>query len=95
VGELSDSRRDLETLVQDDLLALKADVFGPLDKASQVGSRLDILTNAKVLRTGLEERVLRCLGALGSKRGRSGLLAGLGSFGGLVIETRCISDGST
>ena len=41
--ELSDGGRNLETLVENDLLALKADVFGPLDKASEVCLRLDIL----------------------------------------------------
>ena len=44
VGELSDGRGDLETLVEDNLLALKANIFGPLDEASQVGLGLDILT---------------------------------------------------
>ena len=44
VGELSDGRGNLETLVQDDLLALKADVFRPFDETGQVGGRLDILT---------------------------------------------------
>ena len=43
VGELSDGRGDLETLVEDNLLALKANIFGPLDEASQVGLGLDIL----------------------------------------------------
>lgn len=44
VRELSDGRRHLEALVEDDLLALKADVFGPLHKAGQVTRRLDVLT---------------------------------------------------
>ena len=44
MGELSDGRGDLETLVEDNLLALKANIFGPLDEASQVGLGLDILT---------------------------------------------------
>ena len=44
VGELSNGRGDLETLVEDNLLALKANIFGPLDEASQVGLGLDILT---------------------------------------------------
>jgi hypothetical protein len=54
-----------------------------------------ILTNAEVLGPGLEERVLYCLGTLGSKWGGSWLLTGLGSFGRLVIETKCISECST
>lgn len=36
VTELSDRRRDLETLVEDDLLTLETDVLGPLDEAGQV-----------------------------------------------------------
>jgi hypothetical protein len=44
VGELGDGRGNLETLVQDDLLALEADIFGPLDKASQVSLGADVLT---------------------------------------------------
>ena len=44
VGELSDSRRDLEALVKDDLLALETNVLRPLDETCQVGLGLDILT---------------------------------------------------
>lgn len=43
VGELRNSRGNLEALVQDDLLALKADVLRPLDEASQVGLVLYVL----------------------------------------------------
>lgn len=43
VRELSNGGGDLETLVEDDLLTLKADVFGPLDKAGQVGLGADVL----------------------------------------------------
>ena len=48
VGELSNGRGNLETLVQDDLLALKADVFRPFDEAGQVGGRLDVLACRKM-----------------------------------------------
>lgn len=87
VRELSDSRRNLETLVKDDLLALKANIFGPLDETGEIGLVLDVLANAEVLRTRLEERVLDDLGGLGgtTRRGRD-LLSGL--LRGLVIETR-------
>jgi hypothetical protein len=44
VGELCNSRGYLQTLVKDNLLALKADVFRPFDKASQVSLRADVLT---------------------------------------------------
>ena len=43
VGELGDGRGYLEALVKDDLLALKTDICGPLDEASQVLGGLDIL----------------------------------------------------
>jgi hypothetical protein len=41
--ELGNGGGNLETLVEDDLLALKADVFGPLDEAGQVGLGTDVL----------------------------------------------------
>ena len=43
MGELSNSGGNLETLVEDNLLALKANVFGPLDEAGKITSRLDVL----------------------------------------------------
>jgi hypothetical protein len=62
VGELGDRRRDLETQVQDLLLALKTDIFGPLDEAGEVALGLDILTNTEVAVASLEEGVLGLLG---------------------------------
>ena len=47
VGELGDGRRDLETLAEDDLLALEADILRPLDEASEVLDGLDILACAR------------------------------------------------
>ena len=44
VRELSNSRWDLETLVEDNFLALETNVFRPLDETSQVGRRTDVLT---------------------------------------------------
>jgi len=43
VRELGNGGGDFETLVEDDLLALKADVFGPLDEAGQIGLGADVL----------------------------------------------------
>ena len=43
VSELRDSRGDLETLSQDDLLALETNILGPLDEASKVSLGLDAL----------------------------------------------------
>ena len=47
VGKLGDGRRDLETLAEDDLLALEADILRPLDEASEVLDGLDILACAR------------------------------------------------
>lgn len=43
VGELSNCGRDLEALVEDDLLALEANVFGPFDEASEISLGADVL----------------------------------------------------
>ena len=61
VGELGNRRRDLEAHVQDLLLALKADVLGPLDEAGEVALGLDILADTEVAAARLEERVLQPL----------------------------------
>ena len=58
VLELSDGRRNLQTHVQNLLLALKTDILGPLDEAGQVALGLDVLANAEVAGTLLDERVL-------------------------------------
>lgn len=87
MAELSDGRGNLQALVKDDLLALKPDILGPFDEASEIALGLDVLTNTEVLRRRLEERVRGCLRSLGlSERCGCGLLSSLLS-GGLVIET--------
>jgi len=87
VRELGDCWGDLEALVENDLLPLKTDVFGPLDETSKVGLGADVLANTEVLGASLEERVLGDLARLTAReRGGCGLLTGLG-FGRLVIET--------
>lgn len=79
VGELGDRGGDLQALVKDDLLALEADVLGPLDEAAQVTRGLDVLANAEVAGALLEERVLGGLGSLAlGVRGGGGLLGGSG-----------------
>ncbi len=80
VLELGQGRGDLEALVEDNLLALEADVFGPLDEPGQVSGHLDRLSDAEVLGALLEEGVLLGDGGLGA-RGGGDLLSGLG--GGL------------
>jgi len=85
VRELCDCRRDLETLVENDLLTLKADVFRPFHEASQVSLGLDVLADTEVFGGRLEERVFCRLGRFGgSERSGRWLL----SLGRLVIETR-------
>lgn len=80
MGELGNCGRDLKTLVEDDLLALEADVLGPLDKSGEICGGLNVLADAEVARARLEERVLDGLGGLGASGGRStrGGLGGLG-----------------
>lgn len=90
VRELGDRGRNLQALVQDNLLALKADVLGPFDETGQVGLRADVLADTEVLGGGLEERILLGFRRLARSEGsRSRLLAGSRfRFGGLVIETK-------
>jgi hypothetical protein len=56
--ELSDRRRNLQAHVQNLLLALEANIFGPLDEAGQVALGLDVLADTEVAGTLLDERVL-------------------------------------
>lgn len=57
--ELSQRRGNLETHLKDLLLALKADILGPLDHAAKVSLGLDVLADTIVAGTLLNERVLR------------------------------------
>lgn len=52
VLELSDGRRDLQALVEDSALALKADVGRPLDEAACVRSRRSVTTDRVRSRVG-------------------------------------------
>jgi len=88
VGELGKRRRDLETTVEDNLLALKTDVFGPFEETGQVGLGLNVLTDSKVFRPRLEERVFGGLGLTLGEGCGCGFLTGL--FYGLVIETMLV-----
>ena len=60
--ELVDCWGDLQSGLEDDLLPLEADVLGPLDESRQIPLGLDILTNAKVPGSLLEEGVDHPLG---------------------------------
>lgn len=58
VLELSNRGRNLESLVKDTLLALNADVLGPLHEPGEVSLWLDVTSQSEVTRVLLEERVL-------------------------------------
>ena len=58
VRELGDSGGDFKTEVEDFLLALQADVFGPFYHAREVAAGLDVLTNTEVAWAFFDERVL-------------------------------------
>eukprot|EP00960_Hanusia_phi_P075655 768452-Hanusia_phi.AAC.10 len=76
-GKLVDCRRDLETLVQHPALALETNVLRPLYEAGKVLLGLDIVANAEVLRSLLEEGVLLLLGRLLGRSRRSRTLGSL------------------
>jgi hypothetical protein len=59
VLELGERRGNLQAHVQNLLLALKTDILGPLDEAGQVALGLNVLADAEVAGTLLDERVLR------------------------------------
>jgi len=56
LSELVDLRRDLQSLHQDSLLSLDADVLGPSDETSEVTLGLDVSSKTEVLGILLEER---------------------------------------
>lgn len=56
--ELGDRRWDFEAEIEDFLLALQADVFGPFYHAREVAAGLDVLADAEVAGTFFEERIL-------------------------------------
>ena len=55
LAELVDGGWDLETLEQDALLTLDADILGPFNEAGQVLGESDVATNAEVAGVLLEE----------------------------------------
>jgi len=81
VGELGNGGWNLQALVEDDLLALEADILGPLDEAGEVSLRADVLADTEVLGGRLEERVLLSLGGLARREGSSGGLLSRSYFG--------------
>lgn len=78
VLELSNRGRDLESLVEDTLLALNADVLGPLHEPGEVSLWLDVTSQSEVTGVLLEERVL--CGARASSLAALDYLLSLNSF---------------
>ena len=65
-----ESGGDLESLKKNSLLTLDANVFGPLDEASEVPLGLDVATDSKVTRILLEQSALVLAGTtLGATAG--------------------------
>jgi len=80
LGELVDWRGNLDAGVENGPLSLDTNVFGPTHKSAQITSRLNILTDGKVLGSLFEERIVLLLGGclLGRKRSWGHLLLALG-----------------
>lgn len=76
VGELGDSRGDLDAHLKDLLLALEADILGPLNHAREVTLGLDVLADTVVTGATLDERVLNQRKTLlaGRQAAESGLI---------------------
>jgi hypothetical protein len=79
VLELGNRRGDLQTEVEDLLLALETDVCGPSDHARDVALGLDILADTEVLGALLNERVLASL-EFAETIGWDGEIRTLGAF---------------
>jgi hypothetical protein len=79
VLELGNRRWDLQTEIEDLLLALETDVCGPSDHAAEVALGLDVLTDAIVLGALLDERVLPLL-ELATARKPNAEIRTLGAF---------------
>jgi hypothetical protein len=58
VLELGQRRRDLQAHLENLLLALEADILGPLDHAGDIALRLDVLADTEVAGALLDEGVL-------------------------------------
>lgn len=76
LGELVDGGGHLQSLEQDALLALDADVLGPLDEASEVALGLDVASNSIVAGVLLKQGGVVLLAAtLGAATGHHNLFA--------------------
>ena len=75
LAELVDRGRHLQSLHQDPLLPLDADVAGPLDEASQVTLRLDVSSKSEIFGILLEERSISSGSATCTSLGLNDLLS--------------------
>ena len=75
LGELVDLRRHLQSLHEDALLPLDANVARPLDETGQVLRRLDISSKTIVANVLLEERAIASGSATSTSFGFNDLLA--------------------
>ena len=74
--ELVQSGGDLQSLEEDSLLTLDANVFWPLDEASEISLWLNVSTDSKVTSFLLEQGALNLLGScLGTSAGCDNHLA--------------------
>lgn len=80
MSELVDNRRNLESLHENALLSLDADISGPLHEAGQVALRLEIVADSEVLRSPHEQRILALVASLGSRLSGSDYLLSLSQF---------------
>lgn len=75
LGELIDCRRHLQSLHQDPLLSLDADVARPLNEAGEVTLRLDVSSKSEVASVLLEERPRSSVSATTTSFGLNDLLS--------------------
>jgi hypothetical protein len=74
LGELVESGRNLKSLKKNSLLTLDANVFGPLDEATEISLGLNVSTDSKVARILLEQGANSLGSSLGTSAGGNNLL---------------------
>lgn len=86
VLKLGDGWWDFEAHQQDLLLALQANIFGPSHHAREVAPRLDVLADAEVTGTALDQRVLASCQIIDSSN-RRGCVRSDNYLGLLLVST--------
>lgn len=71
-GELVKNGGNLQTLLEDSLLTLETDVFGPFNETRKITFGLNVLTDTKVLGGLFSQRIFGGFGDFFSTRVRSG-----------------------